>query len=91
MGEDKADHGESSKPTEILTSSIGGKRKRTYFSEDEILLMTNMTDVVNNVANALRDDTGPAHVDGDLYHAVIDMPLEEALIMAFNHLLGNKS
>jgi len=46
---------------------------------------------VNNVANALRDDTGPAHVDGDLYHAVIDMPLEEALIVAFNHLLGNKS
>ena len=90
MGEDKADHGESSKPIEILTSSIGGKRKRTYFSEDEILLMTNMTNVVNNVANALRD-TGPAHVDGDLYHAVIDMPSEEALIVSFNHLLGNKS
>ena len=31
MGEDKADHGESSKPIEILTSSIGGKRKMTYF------------------------------------------------------------
>jgi len=52
--------------------------------------MTNMTIAVNNVANALRD-TGPAHVDGDLYHAVIDMPSEEALIVAFNHLLGNKS
>jgi hypothetical protein len=91
MGEDKADHREISKPIEILISSIGGKRKRAYFSEDEILLMTNMTDAVKNIANALRDDTRPAHVDGDLYHAVIDMPSEEALIVAFNHLLGNKS
>jgi hypothetical protein len=74
MGEDKADHGESSKPTEILTSSVSGKRNKAYFSEDEILLMTNMTDAVNNIANALRDDTRPTHVDGDLYHAVIACP-----------------
>ena len=54
--------------------------------------MTNMTEAVNNVANALRE-TGPAHVDADLYHAMMDMPgfSEEALIVAFSHLLDNKA
>jgi hypothetical protein len=35
--------------------------------------MTNMTDAVNNVANALRE-IGLAHFDADLYHAMMDMP-----------------
>ena len=53
--------------------------------------MTNMTNAVNNVANALRE-TGPAHVDADLYHAMMDMPgFTEALIVAFSHLLDNKA
>ena len=54
--------------------------------------MTNMTDVVNNVENALRE-TGPAFIDVDLYHAVMDTPgfSEEALIVAFSHLLNNKA
>ena len=54
--------------------------------------MTNMTDAMNNAANALRE-TGPAHVDADLYHVVMDMPgfSEEALIVAFAHLLDNKA
>ena len=54
--------------------------------------MTNMTDALNNVTNALRE-TGPAHVDADLYHAVMDMPgfSEEALIVAFSHLLDKKA
>jgi hypothetical protein len=54
--------------------------------------MTNMTDAANNIANALRE-TGPAHVDADLYHAVMDMPgfSEEALIVAFSHLPDNKA
>jgi hypothetical protein len=53
--------------------------------------MTNMTDTVNNVASALRE-TGPAHVDAD-YHVVMDMPgfSEEALIVAFSHLMDNKA
>ena len=33
---------------------MGGKRKRGNFSEDEMLMLTNMSNVVNNVANALR-------------------------------------
>jgi hypothetical protein len=45
----------STKPTELITNSVGcGKRKRGAFSEDEKLLLTNMSDVVNNVANALE-------------------------------------
>jgi hypothetical protein len=47
---------------------------------------------VNNVANVLRE-TGLAHVDADLYHVVMDMPgfSEEALIVAFSHLLDDKT
>jgi len=54
--------------------------------------MTNMTDAVNNVANALRE-TGPAFIDADMYHAIMDTPgfSEEALIVAFSHLLNNKA
>jgi len=76
----------------LLTSDGGRKRKRPCFSEEEILIMTNMTDALNNVANALRE-TGPAHVDADLYHAVMDMPgfSEEALIVASSHLLDYKA
>jgi hypothetical protein len=71
---------------------VGGKRKRPHFSDEEVLLLTNMTDAVNNVANALRE-TGPSHVDADLYHAVMDMPsiTKDALIVAFSHLLDNKA
>jgi hypothetical protein len=54
--------------------------------------MTNMIDAVNNVANALRD-IGLAHIDVDLYHAMMDIPgfIEEALIVAFSHLLDTKA
>jgi len=59
-GDDKTGTSEGSKATYVLTSNGGGKHMRSYFSEDEILLMmTKMNDVVNNVANALRE-TRPA-------------------------------
>jgi hypothetical protein len=46
----------NSKATKILTtSSVGVKRKRGTFTEDEKLLLTNMSDAVNNVSNALRE------------------------------------
>jgi hypothetical protein len=86
------DVGEGSKATELLSSAVGGKRKRGNFTEDEMLMLTNMSDVVNNVANALRE-TRPAHVDANLYLAVMEMPgfTEEALIVAYNYLLDNKA
>ena len=64
--------GEGSNAIELLQSTMGGKRKRGNFTKDEMLLLTNMSDVVNNVANALRE-TGAAHVDPDLYLAVMEM------------------
>ena len=84
--------GEGSKAIELLTSIVRGKRTRPNFSEDEMLMMTNMSDVVNNVANALRE-TGPAHVDPDLYLAVMEMHgfTTEALIVAYTYLLENKA
>jgi hypothetical protein len=47
---------------------------------------------VRDVANALRK-TGPAHVDPDLYLAVMDMEgfTTEALIVAYTYLLENKA
>jgi hypothetical protein len=55
-----------------------------------MLLVTKMTDAVNNVANALRE-TGSTHVDTNLYHPVMDLPsfTKEAMIVAFSHLLDN--
>ena len=71
---------------------MGVKRKRGNFSEEEMLIMTNMTDVVNNVASALRE-TRSAHVDPDLYLAVMEMPgfTTEALIVTYTYLLENKA
>ena len=86
------DFAEGSKATSPLSQSVGGKRKRGNFSEEEMLMMTNMTDAVNNVANAMLK-TGTAHVDPDLYLAVMETPdfSTEALIVAYTHLLENKA
>ena len=71
---------------------MGVKRKRGNFSEEEMLMMTNMTDAINNVASTLRE-TRPAHVDPDLYLAVMEMAgfTTEALIVDYTYLLENKT
>jgi hypothetical protein len=48
--------------------------------------------MLSTTANALRE-IGPAHIDADLYHDVIDMPSfsEETIIVASTHLLDNKT
>jgi hypothetical protein len=83
---------EDSKATEVVPSTTGGKRKRGTFTEEQILMLTNMSDVVNNVANALSE-TGPAHVDANLYLAAMEMLgfSQEALIIAYTFLLDNKA
>ena len=83
---------EGSKATDQPSSAAGGKRKRGTFSKKEIIMLTNMSDVVNNVANVLRE-IGPAHVDANLYLAVMEMSgfSEEALIVAYTFLLDNKA
>jgi len=57
-----------------------------------LAIQTNMSDVVNNVANALRE-TGATHVDPNLYLEVKEMQgfTTEALIVAYTYLLENKS
>ncbi|TVU14069.1 hypothetical protein EJB05_37515, partial [Eragrostis curvula] len=86
---EKVEPADGSKASDAPTT--GTKRKRA-FSEEEALLMTNMTDAVNNVAAALRE-TGPAHVDDALYDAVMQAAgfTEEALMVVFSHLLDNKA
>jgi hypothetical protein len=68
------------------------KRKMGNFTKDEMLMLTNMSDVVNNVVNALRE-TRLAHVDANLYLAVMEMPgfSKEALIVAYTYMLDNKA
>ena len=80
----------SSKTTMLLLPHKD--QTETYPSEDEMLMMTNMTDAVNIVLNALRE-TGPAHVDLDLYLAFMEMHgfTTEALIVAYTYLLENKA
>jgi hypothetical protein len=84
------DLGEGSKATPPVSTNDGVKRKRNF--SEEMLMMTNMIDAVNNVANAMLK-TGAAHVDLDLYVAVMEMPefSTETLIVAYTHLLENKA
>jgi hypothetical protein len=89
-----SEQGGDSKATERLptSSAAGPKRKRGNFSKEEMLMLTNMSDAMNNVANALRE-TGPTHVDANLYLVVMEMPgfSKEALIVAYTFLLDNKA
>ena len=91
-GKTQTEAGEGSKAIELLSSVVGGKRKRGNFSEDEMLMLTNMSDAVNNIDSALRE-TGLAHVDVDVYLVVMEMPsfTKEALIVAYTYLLNNKA
>jgi hypothetical protein len=74
------------------TETTGRKRKRSMLTEDDVLVFTGMTDVVNNVADAIRstkvEDSYP-----DLYSALMFMPgfTDEALMCAYGHLLDNKA
>ncbi|KAK3160827.1 hypothetical protein QOZ80_1BG0065350 [Eleusine coracana subsp. coracana] len=73
-------------------SGAGNKRKRCMITDDDIHVMSGMTVIVNNVAKAIREtmveDSHP-----DLYGAVMFMPsfTEEALIVAYSHLLDNRA
>jgi len=70
----------------------GSKRKRSMLSDEDLVVLTNMTDVVNNVADAIRA-TKVDEVHPELYGAVMYMAgfPEEALIVAFSHLVDNKA
>jgi hypothetical protein len=88
VGSKATEVGEGSKATEVL----GCKRKRGTFTEDEVVMLTSMSDAVRDVASALRE-TGAGHVDPDLYLAVMEATefSTEALIVAYSYLLENKA
>ncbi|KAJ1271071.1 hypothetical protein BS78_06G100800 [Paspalum vaginatum] len=71
---------------------VGSKRKRSILTEEDTMVLTNVTDAVNNVADAIRA-TKVDEVHPELYGAVMYMPgfTEEALIVAFSHLVDNKT
>ncbi|TVU47743.1 hypothetical protein EJB05_07352 [Eragrostis curvula] len=72
--------------------SSNNKRKRCMVSDEDMNVMSGMTAAVNNVADAIRstrvEDSHPG-----LYDAVMFMPgfTEEALIVAYSHLLDNRA
>ncbi|XP_034580774.1 uncharacterized protein [Setaria viridis] len=71
--------------------AVGSKRKRCMLSEEDVLVFTSMTDAVNNVVDAISstkvEDSHP-----ELYGALMFMPgfSDEALMVAYGHLLDNK-
>ena len=68
------------------------KRKRSLLSEDDCVVLSGMSQAVNNVADAIRDTKVPI-VHPELYGAIMYILgfSEEALIVAFNHLVDNKA
>lgn len=78
-------------------SGSGGsnKRKRAVLNEEDSALLVQMTDAVKDVAAAIRETKPekPEIMHPDLYGAVMYMPgfPEEALIVAYSHLLDNKA
>lgn len=72
-------------------SEVGNKR-RCMLSEGNIIVLTGMTDAVNNVASAIRE-TKVENSHPELYGAVMFIPgfTDEALMAAYNHLPDNKA
>ena len=73
-------------------SGSGKKRKRSVLTDDDVHVFGGMTTAVNNVAEEIRE-TKQQDVHPDLYADVMFMPgfTEEALIVAYSHLLDHKN
>lgn len=86
--------GEASKDGKDTTSGCGAgnKRKRAVLTEEDIVVLSNMTDAVKDVTATIRE-TKVEVIHPDLYGAVMYKPgfTEEALICAFSHLVDNKA
>jgi hypothetical protein len=72
--------------------AVGSKTKRFMLTEEDTLVLSIVTDVVNNIAEAIRS-TKVDEVHPNLYSTVMYMLgfTEEALIVAFSHLVDNKA
>jgi len=73
-------------------SVSGNKRKSSTLNEEDIIVMTVMTNVVNIVADAIRE-TKVGDVHPGLHEVVMFLPgfQIEALLAAYGHLLDNKA
>jgi hypothetical protein len=72
--------------------SAGSKRKRCMLSDEDAVVLTSVTNAVNNVTEAIRS-TKVDEVHLELYGTVMFMHgfTEETLIVAFSHLVNNKA
>ncbi|KAF7069247.1 hypothetical protein CFC21_074904 [Triticum aestivum] len=68
------------------------KRKRAGFMEEELSVFNSMIEAVKEVATAIRESKS-VDVHPKLYNAIMDQIgfSPEALMVALNHLLDNKS
>jgi hypothetical protein len=75
-----------------VISGLNKKRKRCNLTEEDQLVFSGMTEAVRDVVAAIRE-TKVELVNPELYGAVMYMLgfNEEALIVAFSHLLDNKA
>jgi len=93
------DDGRSARSAEELAKLFGdgpkrsdggasSKRNKFMLFEEDCIVLTSMTDVMNNVTDAIHDRKVPI-MCSDLYGVVMYMLgfSEEALIVAFNHLV----
>lgn len=69
-----------------------GKRKRGALGDDEIQAFVSLTEVVKEVAQAIRESK-PNEMHPDLYRAVMDAVgfTEEALMVALGYLVNHKA
>jgi hypothetical protein len=69
-----------------------GKRKRGAFVDDEIMAFNHMTEVVKDVAQAIRENK-PIDVHPPLCVVVMEVEgfTKDVLLAAFGHLVDNKA
>ncbi|KAE8814343.1 Kelch-like protein 5 [Hordeum vulgare] len=75
-----------------LGSPIPEKWKRASFTDEELNVLSNMTEAVKEVATAMKESK-IMDVHPQLYGAVMDHTdfIREALMVALSHLLDNKA
>ena len=87
-GEDvgAAPHGKE--PCKDASSSTGKRKRASLMSEEEVLVMSNMSEAVREVAIAIKS-TGEAHPE--LYNSVMELPgfTEDDLLIVLDYLNEN--
>ncbi|KAK1620488.1 hypothetical protein QYE76_026005 [Lolium multiflorum] len=84
--------GPPEKAVDVPDKQTAGKRKRCTFADDDMAAFTNMTVVVKDATQAIRDNK-PTNMHPDVYNAAMDMLgfTEEDLMVALSHLVDHKA